>query len=129
MSSCPNTFHLLLGEPEVGSPSTVMQVLKQRSAHALLPRIKRRNLRQARLFDGPSRMPFWQARFYDFNVWTEQKRVEKLNYMHQNPVKRELVDEPEQWLWSSYRHYAMQRAGPVRVNEGWAKISFRDRVG
>jgi REP element-mobilizing transposase RayT len=29
--------------------------------------------------------PFWQARFYDFNVWTDHKRVEKLNYMHHNP--------------------------------------------
>jgi REP-associated tyrosine transposase len=62
-------------------------------------------------------------------VWTEHKRVEKLNYMHQNPVKRGLVGQPEQWLWSSYRYYAMREAAPVRVNEGWAKISFRDRAG
>ena len=50
-------------------------------------------------------MPVWQPRFYDFNVYTERKRVEKLRYMHCNPVKRELVQEPEQWLWSSFRHY------------------------
>jgi REP element-mobilizing transposase RayT len=35
----------------------------------------------------------WQARFYDFNVWTEPKRVEMLRYMHRNPVKRGLVAE------------------------------------
>ena len=45
----------------------------------------------------------WQARFYDFNVWTELKRVEKLRYMYRNPVKRGLVAEPEQWDWSSFR--------------------------
>jgi putative transposase len=49
---------------------------------------------------------FWQARYYDFNVWSERKFVEKLRYIHRNPVKRELVSRPEDWLWSSFRHYA-----------------------
>ena len=46
----PEHIHLLLTEPEVGTPSTVMQVLKQRTARALLPRRKRRNPRQRNLF-------------------------------------------------------------------------------
>jgi putative transposase len=50
-------------------------------------------------------------------VFSEKKRVEKLNYMHNNPVKRGLVLEPEQWAWSSFRHYATGQSGPVRVNE------------
>ncbi len=33
---------------------------------------------------------FWMARFYDFNVWTEEKRIEKLEYIHNNPVRRGL---------------------------------------
>jgi putative transposase len=28
--------------------------------------------------------PFWQARYYDFNVWSEMKFVEKLRYIHRN---------------------------------------------
>ncbi len=69
-----------------------MQVLKQRTAHALLPKRKRRDPRQPGLFgDEPQHRAFWQARFYDFNVWTTKKRVEKLRYMHRNPVKRGLV--------------------------------------
>jgi REP element-mobilizing transposase RayT len=106
-----------------------MQVLKQRTARDLLPRRKRRNARQRNLFgDEPKRRAFWQARFYDFNVWTTKKRAEKLRYMHRNPVKRGLVTAPEQWRWSSFRFYLLEEAGPVRVNEGWGKISFRDRV-
>jgi len=52
-------------------PSKIMQVLKQRTARALLPKRKRKDSRQASLFGGHS-LPraFWQARFYDFNVWT-----------------------------------------------------------
>jgi hypothetical protein len=118
-----------LTEPEVGNPSTVMQVLKQRTAHALLPKRRRRNPRQRNLFGDelPCRV-FWQARFYDFNVWTTKKRVEKLRYMHRNPVKRRLVETPEQWHWRSYRFYLLEEAGPVRVNEGWGKISFPGRA-
>jgi putative transposase len=48
---------------------------------------------------------FWQRRFYDFNVWTWKKRIEKLSYMHRNPVKRGLVKEAKLWAWSSYRFY------------------------
>jgi REP-associated tyrosine transposase len=48
--------------------------------------------------------------------------------MHRNPVKRGLVESPEQWHWSSYRHYLLDEAGPVKVNVGWGEISFQDHV-
>jgi len=92
----------------------------------LLPKKKRTDVRQRCLFaDIIPRTPFWQARFYDFNVWTTKKRVEKLRYVHRNPVKRGLVSTPEQWRWSSYRFYFLGETRRVRVNEGWSKISFR----
>jgi putative transposase len=59
----------------------------------------------------------WQARFYDFNVWTEKKRIEKLRYIHRNPVARGLVASPEQWQWSSFRWYSSGEVGPVRIND------------
>ncbi len=125
----PEHIHLLISEPEVGTPSTVMQVLKQRTARALLPRYRKPDPRQADFFgELPQRAPFWQARFYDFNVWTEKKRIEKLKYMHRNPVKRGLAASPEGWRWSSYRFYALNEEAAVRVNQGWAKISFQDRA-
>jgi putative transposase len=125
----PEHIHLLLSEPEVGTPSTVMQVLKQRTARALLPKTKPRDPRQIKLFrEIAARAPFWQTRFHDFNVWTEKKRVEKLRYMHRNPVKRGLAETPEDWRWSSYRFYLLDESGPVRVNEGWGKISFREHA-
>ena len=124
----PEHFHLLITEPEVGTPSTVMQVLKQRTAHALLPKRERDDPSQPSLFEETSCLRFWQARFYDFNVWTSKKRVEKLRYMHRNPVKRGLVGSPENWRWSSYRFYWMDEPGLVRVNQGWGKISFAPRV-
>src|SRR5271169_6020585 len=57
----------------------------------------------------------WQKRFYDFNVWSERKRIEKLRYMHRNPVERGMVERPEHWAWSSFRAYSYGEAGAVRV--------------
>ena len=54
--------------------------------------------------------------YYDFNVWSGQKIAEKLRYMHRNPVKRALVETPEQWRWSSFRHYAFAESGTVAIN-------------
>jgi REP-associated tyrosine transposase len=124
----PEHVHLLITEPEVGTPSTVMQVLKQRTAQALWPKRKRCDPRQRELFREQGRRAFWQERFYDFNVWSTKKRVEKLRYMHRNPVKRGMMESPEQWHWSSYRHYLLDETGPVKVDAGWGEISFRDHV-
>jgi putative transposase len=115
----PEHMHLIISEPERGNPSTVMQVLKQRFARKVLTDWRRRNENKpARLWpDGLSEGHVWQRRFYDFPVWTRDKRAEKLRYIHRNPVKRGLVLEPEQWEWSSYRHYAFGERGLVLVNQ------------
>jgi REP element-mobilizing transposase RayT len=96
-----------------------MQVLKQK----LSRRLRRRRKAapgQGALWEEPEPAPhFWQRRFYDFNVWSRRKRVEKLRYLHRNPVRRGLVSSPELWRWSSFRWYALGEAGPVAVNQGW----------
>lgn len=99
----PEHVHLLINEPKVGTPSTAMQVLKQRSSRAIWHQT----------------VQFWHLRFYDFNVWSTVKHIEKLDYMHENPVKRGLVTTPEDWRWSSYRAYEFEEEGLVAVNEGW----------
>ncbi len=66
---------------------------------------------------------FWQRRFYDFNVWSADKEREKLKYIHRNPVQRGLVTSPEQWKWSSFRHYAFWERGVIKVLE--PTVSFR----
>jgi hypothetical protein len=52
----------------------------------------------------------------DFVVFTSKKKVEKLRYVHRNPVVRGLALEPQQWRWGSFRDYAGQ-PGVVLVNE------------
>jgi putative transposase len=127
----PEHIHLLMGEPPKGTPSTVLQVLKQRvSRRFRRPAHKRSSARQLSLrFDaaGSALPQFWQPRFYDFrvrdllgalqkNVWSQSKYVEKLHYMHLNPVKRKLVGHPRDWPWSSFSFYAKKDSGLLAID-------------
>jgi putative transposase len=119
----PEHIHLLLSEPEQGTPSTVMQVLKQRFACNVLG--KRTSNRALDELCPEAERHVWQRRFYDFNVWSTRKRIEKLVYMHRNPVRRKLVEEPEQWPWSSYRCYACGEEGVVKINQWPTEMKVR----
>jgi len=46
--------------------------------------------------------------------------VEKLRYVHRNPVERGLVPRAEDWDWSSFRHYLNGEAGTVEIESQWA---------
>ena len=72
----PEHVHLLVSEPKKALLSKAIQALK------LSVSVQSRE------------RPFWQARYYDFNVYTPHKRSEKIQYMHNNPVARGLVAEP-----------------------------------
>jgi putative transposase len=109
----PEHVHLLISEPERAKLSTALQMLKQITAQQL---------------GRPEGAPFWQPRYYDFNVWSEAKTVEKLRYIHRNPVKRGLVNRPEDWQWSSFCHYATGAEGPVELESQWT-ARRRERLG
>ena len=50
---------------------------------------------------------------------TRRKFVEKLRYIHRNPVQRGLVERPEDWKWSSFRHYISGEPGAVEIESEW----------
>jgi putative transposase len=62
---------------------------------------------------------FWQKRYYDFNVRNHEQFVEKLRYIHRNPVKAGLCECPEDWEWSSFNHYATGCEGRVEIESEW----------
>lgn len=106
----PEHVHLLVSEPQRETLSTVVQALK-------LGFSRRLTGSSCLLSPGSVSRHIWRARFYDFNVWTERKRIEKLRYIHRNPVNRGLVGSPEQWPWSSFRSYFYGEPGLVRIND------------
>lgn len=112
----PEHFHLLIWPDPAEATSLIMQELKKRTAQRILAALQqdrrhpwcRSMLTQVRLppsVHSDSKFRVWQRRFYPFGIYSEKKRLEKLNYMHGNPVKRGLVNSPDQWPWSSFRFY------------------------
>ena len=115
----PEHVHLLLSEPPRGTPSAVLQKLKLRVARKMRTRARAVSAGQFRWrFEeqGGSLRAFWQARFYDFNVYSKGKKMEKLHYMHANPVIRGLVKYPKDWPWSSWSFYEDGEAGLIRMD-------------
>jgi putative transposase len=62
---------------------------------------------------------FWQKRYYDCNIRDYPQFVEKLRYIHRNPVKAGLCERPQDWEWSSFRHYATGCEGRVEIESEW----------
>jgi putative transposase len=93
--------HLLVNEPKRALLSKAIQALKL----SVSMRSRER--------------PFWLAHYYDVNVSAHEKFVEKLRYIHRNPVRRGLVAQPEDWRWSSFRHYQTGMRGTVEIESDW----------
>jgi putative transposase len=122
----PEHVHLLVSEPANAPLSKAILALK-----LSISKLSRQR-------------PFWQARYYDFNIFSGRKHIEKLRYIHRNPgspahelcalgwkpVKRGLVKEPLDWQWSSFRHYATGERGIVEIESFWtAEARERARRG
>ena len=118
----PNHVHLLISEPKQGTIATVIQSLKIASARYEKTHIcqKKADMGHKAVGHDAQATPFWQRRYYDRNVRDNEEFIEELKYIHRNPVKRGLVDKPEDWPWSSYRHYALDEPGIVAVESPWA---------
>jgi len=101
----PEHVPLLLSEPERGTIANTIQSLKISSAK------RGKQLKAVR----DVATPFWQTRYYDRNESDHEEFIEKLKYIHRDPVKRKLVDRPEDWKWSSYRHYASGEDCEVQI--------------
>ena len=132
----PEHVHLLVSEPEQGSPAEAMHYLKLSfskrarslteapvSAAQVSVLNPDANLRHQQVL--APKEPFWQTRYYyDRNVRSVREFGIKLRYLHRNPVKRGLVREPGDWKWSSFRHYAFREMGVVEIESEW---TGRDR--
>jgi putative transposase len=123
----PEHFHLLIWPSERANPSQIMQKLEGGTARFILKTLRqnRRDTWCARMlarFALPSTVRdeancrVWQRRFYDMNIWSEKKRLEKLNCLLNNPVKRRLVNSPGEWPWSSWRFYIQQDASLIAMD-------------
>jgi putative transposase len=68
--------------------------------------------------NGKSVMRFWQrGGGYDRNIYTQKEALEKIKYMHWNPVRRGLVNSPAEWKWSSFRAWQEGCDDLLKINK------------
>jgi putative transposase len=95
--------HLLVSEPDRRTLADALKSLKQSVSRRLIGNAEH----------------FWQKRYYDLNIRDHDQFVEKLRYIHRNPVKAGLCARAEDWPWSSFLHYATGIEGRVEIESEW----------
>ena len=107
----PDHVHAILWCSDPGAISRFMKSWKQTSSLRLKKLL--RGLLPKYAATIPHTDPFWQAGFYPFNLYSEPKALEKLNYMHLNPVRAGLVERAIDWKWSSARYFELSEPSVV----------------
>jgi len=109
----PDHVHAIVWFPVAGQLSVFMQQWKRLSSFEIRRFVRDKLTQYADAIDGDQ--PFWQAKYYAFNLYSEEKVREKLIYMHENPVRAGLVRKACDWPFSSARWYEQRRSVGVPI--------------
>jgi len=109
----PDHVHAIVWFPIPNQLSVFVQQWKRLSSHSIGELVRRQFVRYAEKIGQGD--PFWQAKYYSFNLYDEEKVREKLKYMHENPVRTCLTQRPCDWAFSSARHYEQGRSVGVPI--------------
>ena len=93
----PDHWHALISTQHPLTISKVLQHIKRLSS------VQINRLRK-------SKGSLWQHQFWDRFVRHPKEFAERLEYMHCNPVRKGLVEHPEQWHWSSANNFSLDKA-------------------
>ena len=106
-----NHVHLLIRAKEEALLQNILRDFKKFSSKAITNAIQNSNDEKnikvlLPHFITPDGYRFWHADNHPIEVWSNAVIKQKINYIHQNPVKKGLVLMPEHYLYSSAVDYA-----------------------
>ena len=113
----PDHVHALLRFRQPEMLSRFIQQWKRKSSNRLKKFLEEHLPAYAAAID--LREPIWQARFYDFNIYSFEKASEKLEYIHNNPVRKGLAANAHEWSYGSARWYLLQRPVGIKIVPLW----------
>ena len=99
----PDHVHALVWFAKPGQLALFMKQWKQRSSYSAKKLLSEEFSSYAA--HTSDKDPFWQRKYYAFEIYSRAKLEEKLTYMHLNPVRAGLVERTIDWPWSSARWY------------------------
>jgi putative transposase len=109
----PDHAHVLVWFPKIGELSRFMHGLKRKSSFHIRNWYREEAANYFRGFGEGDR--FWLPKYHAFEIYSRTKLEEKLNYMHENPVRAGLVERAVDWPWSSARWYAIGQSVGVPI--------------
>lgn len=117
-----NHIHLLVSCDK--NLSAVMKNFKSFTSRRISSLAEKKNMitqlkifRKAANLDKKSlKYKVWQTGFHPIAIKSEKFYLQKLNYLHRNPVRKGYVSEPEHWYYSSARNYAGLNDYPLEVD-------------
>jgi putative transposase len=123
----PSHFHWIVDiKTELGSISDIMRDIKKYTAWDMMEELEKDNRNELlRLFDQASKgyprqkRKFWMSRFDDEVIRDPKMFRTKLEYIHYNPVKANLVNEAELYKYSSARNYLLDDQSILYVETTW----------
>lgn len=107
-----NHLHMIVESPDVIG---FLRDFKRHTSTRLKENLKEAELNVLQLFldeDGVYR--FWKPDNKPKRIEREKFFLEKLNYIHNNPVRKGYVERPEFWKWSSANPHS-----PIKVDSVW----------
>lgn len=101
----PNHFHLLISIPTTGSISNFMRDLKRRIAYDYF---RAHSIKSGK---------FWQDRFDDVSIYSEEVFHTKLRYIHENPLSAGLANSAADWRYSSAAYYENGQMNIIEISD------------
>ena len=123
----PDHVHLL-ANPLCLDISLIIGRLKGRAAAAILKWLRAErceallaSFRLPHSLSSGQTHAVWLQDFSAIDIWSRRFIRQKLNYIHNNPVRAGLCDHPGKWRWSSFQAYFPHEPGtvPIEVDRRW----------
>jgi REP element-mobilizing transposase RayT len=127
----PGHLHIIIQSQVKGNLSVFMKRWKGNTAKYILAYCMKNNHEWLKRFAENARRykishkqtyQIWQPRFDEKAIRDEKEFIAKLNYMHGNPLKHNLVDDCADYPYSSFADYNGGKNGFVLVECGHNKL-------
>ncbi len=113
-----NHFHIICKSPQL---SRTIQSIKRHTARKIIQQLQADNQHELlfllsklkKKYKTTSTYQVWQEGFHPQIILNQKTLLQKINYIHLNPVKMGLVEKPEQWQFSSARYYLSNKESLV----------------
>ena len=127
----PNHFHIIIKLGEKKNISVVIGNCKRYTARQIgqlraIPEMRQTldQIKRTVLNEPGKGTAIWKPRFDSFVITTENTLKQKIEYIHNNPIRKMAVEEPWQWHYSSAAVYSGRDGIELPVDTNWSCLGY-----